>query len=320
MLCFMLSACNNSSDKEIVRLFLANNNVEGYPTSKACDEFAKLVNERTHGRIIIETYHNSVLGDETTSIEQIQAGGIDFARVGIASLSRFEDSLNALQFPYLYRDEEHMWNVLNGEIGQSFLNSEKLEEKGIVGLAWYTGGSRNFYNTQKEIKAPEDLAGMKVRVMESKLNMGMVSTMGGEPYPMAFADVYNALVKGTLDAAENNWASYISSSHYEVAKYITVDEHLRVPEMIIASKRTLDKLSEEDQKIITECAKESTEIQIKLWKAYEEESIKTAEDAGCKITYLDADQVALFQDAVESLYEAEGAAYKEIIDAIKTVE
>lgn len=317
---FMLSGCSRlSSNEEVTTLFLSNNNPEGYPTSVACDEFARLVKERTNGKIIIETYHDSALGDEVSSIEQIQVGGIDFARVGISSVASYENSLNALQLPYLYRDEEHMWKVLNGEIGENFLNSENLKDKGIFGFAWYTGGSRNFYNTKKEILTPDDLIGMKLRVVDSKLMMGMVSAMGGEPVPMAFADVYTALEKGTLDGAENNWASYISTSHYKVAKYITVDEHLRVPEMIIASKKSMEKLSEEDQAIIKECAKESTAIQLELWKAYEEEAIKTAEEAGCTITYLDTDQVALFQKSVESLNETIGAAYIDVINAIAEV-
>lgn len=314
-LMLLLTGCG-SAKKEVTTLFLANNNPEGYPTSVACDEFAKLVKERTNGRIIIETYHNSVLGDETTTVEQVQVGGIDFARVGISSVGTFEESLNALQLPFLYRDEEHMWKVLNGEIGDNFLKSKNLEEKGIIGLAWYTGGSRNFYNNKKEIHTPDDLKGLKIRVMDSKLMMGMITSMGGEPVPMAFADVYNALEKGNLDGAENSWASYISTSHYKVAKYITLDEHLRIPEMIIASKKSMDKLSKEDQAIIEECAKESTEIQIKLWKEYEEEAIKTAKEAGTTITYLNDDEIALFQKSVETLNETEGAAYKDILDAI----
>lgn len=321
ILMFILTGCSSpTSQNNVTVLFLANNNADDHPTSVACDEFAKMVKEKTNGRIIIETYHNSVLGDETTTVEQIQAGGIDFARVVISSVATFENSLNVLQLPYLYRDEEHMWKVLNGEIGESFLNSEYLSEKGIIGLTWYTGGSRNFYNTKKEIHTPNDLVGMKVRVMDSKLMMGMISAMGGEPVPMAFADVYNALEKGNLDGAENNWASYISTSHYKVAKYITVDEHTRIPEMIIASKKSMEKLSEEDQAIIAECAKESTDIQIKLWKEYEEEAIKTAEEAGSNITYLTPDEVALFQESVKDLNEKEGAAYRDIIDAINAVQ
>ncbi len=320
ILVLLLSGCNKLTSKEdVTTLFLANNNIEGYPTSEACDEFARLVKERTNGRIIIETYHNSVLGDENSSVQQVQVGGIDFARVGISSIAMFEDSLNALQLPYLYRDEEHMWSVLNGEIGESFLNSENLKNKGIVGLAWYTGGSRNYYNTKKEVHTPEDLAGMKIRVQESKLMMGMVTDMGGEPVPMAFADVYAAFEKGTLDGAENNWPSYISTSHYKVAKYITIDEHLRIPEMIIASKKSMDKLSKEDQAIIEKCAKESTAKQLELWKDYEEESIKTAEKEGCTITYLNEDEVALFKKSVENLKQIEGAPYKDVIDAIVAV-
>jgi TRAP-type C4-dicarboxylate transport system substrate-binding protein len=160
---------------------------------------------------------------------------------------------------------------------------------------------------------------MKIRVIESKLMMGMVSAMGGEPVPVAFADIYSAFEKGTVDGAENNWPSYISADHYKVAKYITIDEHLRIPEMIIASKKSMDKLSEEDQAIIAECAKKSTAKQLELWKAYEEEAIKTAEEEGCTITYLKADQIALFQKSVEQLNKIEGAAYSEVINAIAAV-
>lgn len=315
-----LSACRNTQKTQNVTLRLANNHEEGYPTSVACDEFAKLVKERTNGRITIETYHGAVLGEERSTIEQVRVGGIDFARVSISMLAEFEESLNALQLPYLYRDEEHMWKVLNGEIGEGFLNSEKMKEKGIVGLNWYSGGSRNFYNNKKEIKTPADLKGLKIRVQQSSLMMGLVSAMGANPIPLAFEEVYSAFQTGVIDGAENNWPSFISTSHYEVAQYITMDEHTRVPEMIIASTKTMEKLSSQDQEIIKQAAKESTQKQLELWKAYEKEAQQKAKAAGCTITYLDKGQVEAFQAAVANLNKVEGAKYAEVLKAIAAVE
>lgn len=316
----LLSACSNGDKTQKIILRLANNHAEGYPTSIACDEFAKLVKERTNGRIKIKVYHGAELGEEKSTIEQVQVGGIDFARVSISPLAEIEDSFNALQLPYLYRDEEHMWKVLNGEIGENFLNSDKLKGKSIIGLNWYSGGSRNFYNTKKEIKTPHDLKGLKIRVQESMLMMGLIAAMGAEPTPMTFEEVYSGLQTGRIDGAENNLPSYVSTSHYKVAKYITFDQHTRVPEMIIASTKTMDSLSKEDQEIIKQAAKESTQKQLVLWKAYEKETKQKAKESGCVITYLDEEQSAAFKAAVADLNKIEGAKYTEIIDAIEAVE
>lgn len=311
--------CTNSSDKDKIILFLANVHESGYPTSVGCDEFARLVKEKTDGRIIIETYHDGQLGEESETIKQVEVGGIDFARVSISPLAKFDDNLNALQLPYLYNDEEHMWKVLNGQIGEDFLNSDNLKQRGILGLTWFDGGSRNFYNTKKEVQSPDDLKGMKIRVQSSNLMMGLVSSMGAEPTPIAFEDVYSSLEKGNIDGAENNWPSYISTKHYEIAKYITVDKHTTIPEMIIASTKSLEKLSKEDVEIIKECAKESTQYQIKAWNEYEEKAINTAKEAGCTITYLDDNGIKKFQSAVEELNNTEGEKYSALINKIKQV-
>ena len=208
--------------KQIV-LRLADNQPIGYPTVLGDEEFARLVELYSNGRIKVEVYPQGQLGDEKSAIEQVQFGGIDFTRVSISPLSDFQPLLNALQMPYLYRDADHMWKVLNGEIGDFFLNS--MEEKGFVGLVYYDSGARSFYNTKKPIYTVADLRGMKIRVQESALMMGLVRSLGAVPTPMAYGDVYSALQTGVIDGAENNWPSYDTSSHYEVAKYYSLDEH-----------------------------------------------------------------------------------------------
>ena len=224
---------------------LAETHVQDYPTTQGDYYFAELVNERTDGRIQIEVFHSSQLGEERDVIEQVQFGAIDFTRVSISPLAAFSPNLNALQMPYLYRDADHMWQVLKGEIGDEFLAS--LEPAGFVGLAWYDSGSRSFYNSVREITSVEDLEGLKIRVQQSELMVGLVEALGAVATPMPFGEVYSALQTGVIDGAENNWPSYYSTSHYEVAQYYTLDQHTRVPEILIASEMTMYKLSEEDQ-------------------------------------------------------------------------
>jgi len=304
------------ADKPIV-LRLADNQPDGYPTVIGDLEFARLVEERSNGRIKVEVYNNGQLGDEKSAIEQVQFGGIDFTRVSISPLSNFNPLLNALQMPYLYRDADHMWTVLNGEIGEYFLDS--MVDSGFVGLVYYDSGARNFYNSVKPIYTVADMRGMKIRVQESTLMMGLVSALGAVPTPLPYGDVYSALQTRVIDGAENNWPSYDTSSHYEVAKYYSIDEHTRVPEMIIASKITMDKLSEADQELIKQAARDSAPVQIQAWADFEKKSEEKVVAAGSMINRIN-DQ-AEFAAAMNSLYEsfldAEGKMWVERIRAVE---
>lgn len=301
-----------------VVLRLGETHVADYPTTKGNYEFARLVEERTGGRIKIEVYHSSQLGQEKAVIEQVQFGAIDFTRVSISPLSAFAPAFDALQMPYLYRGEEHMWKVLNGPIGEEFLSS--LEPANFIGLAWFDSGARNFYNSKKEIKTVADLKGMKIRVQESKLMMGLVSALGAVPTPMPFGEVYSALQTGVIDGAENNWPSYFSTSHYEVAKYFTLDGHTRVPEILIASKISMDRLSKDDQEIIKQAAKDAMPYQIKLWKEFEKVSEDKVRAAGSIITELTPEALVEFQNAMKPMYDALSPELQEVVKKIRDVQ
>ncbi|HRV98421.1 MAG TPA: TRAP transporter substrate-binding protein [Aminobacteriaceae bacterium] len=315
-LALVFAALPAAADTVVLRL--GETHVADYPTTKGNYEFARLVEERTGGRIKIEVYHSSQLGQEKAVIEGVQFGAIDFTRVSISPLSAFAPAFDALQMPYLYRGEEHMWKVLNGSIGEEFLAS--LEPANFVGLAWYDSGARNFYNSKKEIKSVADLKGMKIRVQESQLMMGLVSALGAVPTPMPFGEVYSALQTGVIDGAENNWPSYFSTSHYEVAKYFTLDGHTRVPEILIASKISMDKLSKEDQEIIKQAAKDSMPYQIKLWKEFEKVSEEKVRAAGSIITELTPEAVVEFQNAMQPMYDALSPELQEVVKKIRDVQ
>lgn len=235
----------------------------------------------------------TTLGAESGVIAQMQYGGIDFARVSLSQLAEYIPELNVLQMPYLYSDSDHMWKVLDGRIGSDFL--EKVSKSELIGLSWYDAGARNFYNSKKPITCLEDMAGMRIRVQESEVMVDMVEALGATALPIPYADVYSALERGTVDGAENNWPSYEAMNHYEVAKYYTVDEHNRVPEMQICSKHTWNKLSEDDRQMILECAKESALYERKLWKEREADSKEIALKQGVEVVELSAAEKSVFR-------------------------
>lgn len=295
-------------------LSYAENQEADYPTTLGGQYFADLVEERTKGRIKILVQHSGERGAESEVIEQLKYGGIDFARLSISELTDTIRELNVLQMPYLYRDSEHMWRVLDGEIGDYFL--EVISETELIGLSWYDAGARNFYTTNYPIRKLEDIAGMKIRVQESNLMADIVKYLGGEPVKQAYSEVYSLLQRSEVQGAENNWPSYETMQHYEVAKYYTVDEHIRIPEIQVCSKHTWEKLSEEDQSIILECAKESAIYQRELWIAQEEESRELAIAGGAEVIKLSSVEKLKFQKAVEPLYERYCGDYMDMVNRI----
>ena len=295
-------------------LTYAENQAEDYPTTQGADKFAELVKEKTEGKVEILVNAGGSLGDEKSVIEQLQFGGIDFARGAISTVAEYIPKLNVLQMPYLYTGADHMWKVLEGPIGDDFLNS--FDGSGLIALSWYDAGARSFYNSIKPIEKLEDIKGMTIRVQESELMSDTVRALGAVPVPMIYGEVYSGLQTGKVDGAENNWPSYESAGHYEVAKYFTVDEHSRVPEVQIASTYTWNKLPEEYREIIRECAQESAWYERSQWKARESISRQRVETKGCVITQLSPEEKLRFQQAVMPLYEKYCAEYVDIIDEI----
>lgn len=311
LLCTMVLSVGCAKTEETITFLMADVQEGEHPTALACDKFAELVKDKSNGKINIEVYHGSTLGTESEQMVQLTVGGLDFARIS-GQVSNYDERIKAFQSLYLYGSEDDMWEVLNGSKGDDLLESSDLASNNVVGLAWLSGGSRNFYNNQKEVRTPEDLAGLKIRVNTDSM-VKFIENAGGTPLNIAYNDIYDSIKKGIIDGAENNWPSYISTGHYEVAQYITIDQHTCIPEMLLVSKSALDSLSSEEQNIIKECAKEASKYQIQAMKDYEEEAIKTAEDAGCTITELTAAEAKQFQEAGANVNEIVSADYMDTI-------
>ena len=309
----VIKAVTKEPEPELV-LTYAENQSEGYPTSMGAYYFADLVKERTNGRIQILVYPNGELGREADVITQMRYGGIDFARISLSQLAEFDERLNVLQMPYLYNDENHMWSVLNGEIGDDFLN--QVNSIDLVGLSWYDAGARSFYTVNKQISEPKDMEGLKIRVQESELMMDMIECLNAEAVPLSYEEVYSALELGVIDGAENNWPSYEDTGHYRVATYLCEDEHTRIPEMQLCSIHTFQLLSETDKEIIIECAKESAAYEHEMWVLREKESKERALNGGVIITHLSANQKNHFREKMTPVYEKYCADSMDIIEKI----
>ncbi|HLP70797.1 MAG TPA: TRAP transporter substrate-binding protein [Rhizobium sp.] len=291
---------------------------DGYPTVEAVKYMGKLLEERTKGRIGIEVFHSAQLGEEKDTIEQTQFGVIDLNRVSLGPFNNIIEETQVVSLPYIFRSVDHMHKVMDGPIGDEILAA--FEAHDLIGLAFYDGGSRSFYNSEKPIKSVDDLKGMKFRVMQSDMFVDMVGALGANATPMPYGEVYSAIQTGVIDGAENNWPSYDSSGHFEVAKYYTLDEHLIVPEVLVMSKKSWDKLSPEDQAVVRQAAKDSVPHMRELWAAQEKKSEEKIRAAGAEVV-TDIDKTP-FIEAMKPVYEKHvtSAKLKDMVARIQATE
>ena len=320
LLCtLLLCGCTGREKADAPELILryADNQPEGYPTTLAAQYFADLVEEETEGRIRIRVFADAELGDEISVYRQVQFGGIDFARISVGTLGEFLPESDVLQLPYLFTDAEHMWRVLDGEIGDEFLS--KIQTTGVHGLSWFDAGARNIY-TRTPVHTLDDLAGMTIRVQESDLMSRMVELWGATPVQIPYSGVYSALQTGRIDGAENNWPSYESSGHFSVAPYYLLDQHFRLPEIQFAGEIAMEKVRAVDESyvdVILRCAKESARYERELWQEREAASEELIRSHGCVVTELSPAEQEKFRDAVQPMYEGYSPEMRELIERIR---
>lgn len=290
---------------------------DGYPTVEAVKYLGDLMDQRTGGRIKIQVFNNAQLGAEKDTIEQTRFGVIDMNRVNTAPFNNLVPETQVLGLPFLFRSVDHMHKVLDGPIGDEILMA--FEPHGLVGLAFYDSGARSFYTTKTAIHSVEDMKGLKLRVQQSDLWIAMMQALGANPTPMAFGEVYSALETGVVDGAENNWPSYESSRHFEVAKHFTLTEHSLAPEVLVISKISWDRLSPDDQKTLRQAAKESVVKMRELWVAREKASEEKVRAAGAEIITLDK---APFIAAMQPVYDkfVTSDAMKSLVERIRAVQ
>ena len=291
-----LWSCKSDSRVKIIKMGHAQ--VTAHPVHNAMVFLAQKLKEKSSGRIKVKVYPNQQLGTERELLELLQIGSLGMTKVSAASLEAFSPEISVFGIPFLFRDDAHVNQVLNGEIGTELLLS--CEKFWLRGLCFYDAGKRSFYTKDKPVETPADLAGLKIRVQESKMAINMIRAMGGSPTPVAYGELYTALQQGIVDAAENNPPSFYNSRHYEVCKFYSIDEHTMVPDVVLVSTKVWENLTPEEQVWLQEAADESAVYQAKLWKESVEESMREVQKAGVQVSYPSKET---FLEQVKSIYE-----------------
>ena len=289
----------------------------GYPTVVAVENIGKKLEKASNGRLSVQMYPSMQLGGEKEAIEQAQVGAIAFARVSVGALGPVIDELNVFNLPYVFRNTQHMQKVIDGPIGQDLLDKVTNSGKGLIGLAWMDAGARNFYNTKRPIKTMADLKGLKVRMMGNPLFVDTMNALGGNGVALGFDQVFSSMQTGVVDGAENNPPSFIAQNHNQVAKYFTMTEHLIIPELLVFSRISWQKLSPDDQALIKKLAKEAQQEQRVLWYEAENAAIEKMKASGTEII-TDIDKKP-FREAVKPVWDKYGAKYAAMVKRIEAV-
>jgi tripartite ATP-independent transporter DctP family solute receptor len=297
-------------------LKLAFNQSEQHPQYKALAEMSDALFEQTNGAYKIEISPNELLGSQKDAMELVQSGTIQMAVVANSIVENVNSDFAVLGLPYAYDSVEHQKKVFTSGILDEIFESTTANQFNV--LAAFTAGSRSIY-TDKPIQTPADLAGYKIRVMESPTSIAMLNAMGGVATPMGQGEVYTAVQQGIINGGENNEITYVDLKHYEIAPYFSYTSHLMIPDLVVISTSALSSMTEENQEIIKNLAKEYTEREFELWDEQLEVAKQVATDNGA--TFVEVD-IKIFQEACQSVIDnvvSKSASAKELYESIRAL-
>lgn len=300
VLCMVLllgvSSCGKINDSRAIKL--AHSLDMTHSVHIAMEYMAEKVAEKSNGKLTIDIYPGGQLGSEREALELLQIGSIGMTKVSAATMENFAPAFKVFSLPYIFKDKEHLFRIIDGDIGTELLS--KGEEFWLHGLTYYDAGSRSFYTVKKPVNDPTDLRGMKIRVLASNTAVNMIQAFGGSATPISWGELYTALQQGVVDGAENNPPSFYLSRHYEVAKNYTLDEHTMIPDVLLISSHIWKDLSSQEKQWIQEAADESAIYQRELWAEAEADALEAVKKAGVEIIIPDKKS---FADKVEPMYE-----------------
>ena len=297
LIALFLTSCGAESDVTVVKL--GHGLDPSHPVHQGMVYMAEKVDEKSEGKMRVDIYPSQQLGTERELLELLQLGSLGMTKVTAAVLESFAPSYKAFSVPYLFKDRDHHFRVLEGQIGKELL--EASQEYWLLGLAYYDAGSRSFYTKDVPIHSPADLDGLKIRTLESKTQVDMVNTMGGSATPISWGELYTALQQGVVDGAENNPPSFYTSRQYEVCKYYTLDEHTTIPDVLLISTIVWETLTPQEQQWLREAAEESAQYQKVVWQEASDAALDSLQANGIEIIIPDKEP---FRQSVTPIYES----------------
>ena len=305
-----------SSAAHALEIKIADIHPAGYPTVVAEKSMGEALTKETNGDLTFKYFPGGVLGSEKEVIEQAQVGAIQMTRVSLGIVGPVVPDVNVFNMPFIFRDQAHMRAVIDGEVGDAILDKITNSEFGLVALAWMDGGTRNIY-TKKPVRKLEDLKGMKIRVQGNPMFIDTINAMGGNGIAMDTGEIFSALQTGVIDGAENNPPTLLEHNHFQNAKYYSLTGHLILPEPIVMSKITWEKLTPDQQVLVKKAAKAAQAEERTLWDAKSTSSEEKLKAAGVEFITVDKKP---FYEATASVREKYGAPYADLIKRIEAVQ
>ena len=285
--------------------------------SLSAKEFGAALEQVSGGRMKIELYPAMVLGDEANTLLLLQMGECDFFRGNAVSMADFgANKMSTLALPFIFQSREHLWSVLESEVGDEILANVEDSGSGMVAVGWFEEGARHFFFNKKPVATLADMAGMKIRVSQNEMSMDIVRAFGASPTPISYSELYTSLQTGVIDGAENPAVGYESNSFYEVSPYFTYGGYSYTPSPVLMSEMVWNKLDEEDRGLIKEAIAIAQAWNKENAKSNEEAALARAEAKGCIVTQAD---VSEFVEASKPVYEKYGANQGELIETIQSM-
>ncbi|WP_096199028.1 TRAP transporter substrate-binding protein [Bacillus sp. FJAT-45350] len=272
-----------------------------HPQYKGLLKFKEIVEERTNGEIVVETYHSSQLGDDRSMMEALQLGTQEVTVPSTAPIANFVPEFTVFDFPFLFPSSEVADEVLDGEVGQKLL--DMLDAQNLVGLAYWENGFRNVTNSRRAIETLEDFKGLSLRTMENELHLDAFRALGANPTPMAFGELFTALQQGTVDGQENPYATIYLEGLYEVQDHVSNTNHIYSPFVFLMSKSFFDGLSEELQAIVQDAALEAGQYQRELNRVANAEYLESLQEVGMTYTEISEEERTKIVETVQPVLQ-----------------
>ena len=267
----------------------------------AQETFKREFEARTDGRVEVQIFNNNTLGSNREALELAKAGNVDFVLSGLGHASRYAPLLNAALFPYMWKDRDVMFTVLDGEIGDTL--SDALEPQNMSIIAWWDNGFRHVSNNMHPIMMPDDIKGLKLRTLPSSVHVAFFEALGAVPTPMGFSELMSALQQGVIDGQENPPGVVYPYRVFEVQKYYSLTSHVNEPMIVVMSKSARDKLSGDDLKAMEESIAIATEEQRRLNAGRTTELLGLLADE-MEINEVPEETIAAFREVAKSIYDA----------------
>lgn len=310
----VLSACSDKQNEHVAIRFSHGLDTQ-HPVHKSLIYMNDVLQKLSGGSMELIIYPSAQLGSEREVLELLQIGSLGMTKVSASSLEAFVPQMKVFSLPYLFNDHAHFWQTLNSNIGQQLLDEGTAYR--VKGLGYFDAGSRSFYTTKRKVENPQQLNGLKIRVMNSQSAVDMVNTMGGSATPVSWGELYTALQQGIVEGAENNPPSFYFSKHYEVSQYYILDEHTAIPDVVVIGTHKWNSLSTQQQDWLTQAMKDAVVYQRILWAEATADSLQKVKDAGVEVIVADKSS---FQKSVEPIYQKlQGTKLEPLVNSIKAL-